>query len=123
MKIPSSLVGDLVIILLCAAAVGFFVFALGQNTGNGYVSVQTADGVYRYSLKNDRSVTVTGPLGDTIIEIRGGKARIVDSACPNKTCTFQSPIDRSGSFIACLPNHVLLTVVGPMPQEIDDVAY
>ena len=35
MKIPSSLVGDLVIILLCAAAVGFFVFALGQDTGNG----------------------------------------------------------------------------------------
>jgi len=121
MKIPGSLAGDIIIIILCAAAV-FFVFASSQN-GGGYVSVQTSDGIYRYPLDSDRLFTVTGPLGDTIIEIRDGKARIVDSACPNKTCTFQTPIDRSGSFIACLPNRVLLTVVGPALEEVDDVAY
>ncbi|NLZ77849.1 MAG: NusG domain II-containing protein [Spirochaetales bacterium] len=123
MKIPSSLAGDILIIVLCATAVVLFIFAQGQDTGSGYLSVQTADGIYRYSLKSDRSIVVKGPLGDTHIEIREGKARIVDSACPNKTCTIQSPIDRSGSFIACLPNHVLLTIVGPMSEEIDDVAY
>lgn len=122
MKIPGSLVGDIIIIILCAAMV-FFVFASSQNSGSGYVSVQTSDGIYRYSLDSDRLFTVTGPLGDTIIEIQDGKARIIDSACPNKTCTFQTPIDRSGSFIACLPNHVLLTVVGPALEEVDDVAY
>lgn len=122
MKIPGSLAGDIIIIILCALAV-FFVFASSQNSGSGYVSVQTPDGIYRYSLDSDRLFTITGPLGDTIIEIRDGKARIIDSACSTKTCTFQTPIDRSGSFIACLPNHVLLTVVGSMNEEVDDVAY
>lgn len=122
MKIPGSLAGDIIIIILCAVAV-FFVFASSQNSGSGYVSVQTSDGIYRYSLDSDRLFTITGPLGDTIIEIRDGKARIIDSACSTKTCTFQTPIDRSGSFIACLPNHILLTVVGSMNEEVDDVAY
>lgn len=122
MKIPSSLVGDILIIIICIAAV-LFVFTMTQSGGSGYVSVQTDSGMYRYSLKNDQSVTVKGPLGDTFIEIQGGKARIVDSACANKTCTFQAPIEKSGSFIACLPNHVLLTIVGQPLVEVDDVAH
>ena len=122
MKISRSFVGDILIIALCALAL-LFIFTLTQRGGSGYLSVQTTEGLYRYSLATNQRFSVSGSLGETIIEINGGKARIIDSACLNKTCTFQAPIEKSGSFIACLPNHVLLTIVGEPSLEVDDVAH
>ncbi|MCK9548232.1 MAG: NusG domain II-containing protein [Sphaerochaeta sp.] len=113
---------DLLIFLLLALAV----VLIGMKTysgGSGYVEVRTHQAVYRYALSNDLEVTVDGPLGPTAIRIAGGKASIIDSSCPTKSCTLQRPIASSGQWIACLPNQVLLTIVGATADtEVDDVA-
>jgi hypothetical protein len=46
-----------------------------------------------------------------------------DSACPTKSCTHQKPIFSASGWIACLPNQVLLTIVGESAEamEVDDV--
>jgi len=118
-----SFIGDSIILLLCILAI----LAISSRTlgeGSGYVQVQTETATYRYSLAVDRDIHVEGPLGDTHIIIEDGAAHIHDSSCPTKSCTFQRPISSARAWIACLPNKVLLTIVGENAAdlEVDDVA-
>lgn len=66
--------------------------------------------VYTLNLSEDREVSVRGPLGNNVVEIRGGKVRMKEASCPNKLCVHQGWIER-GSII-CLPNKVVVTVSG-----------
>lgn len=120
-RYPTLLFDTLIFLLLALSVV-----LIGLKTysgGTGYVEVRTHQTVYRYSLAADQDVTVTGPLGETTIHIAGGKASITDSSCPTKSCTQQRAIALSGQWIACLPNQVLLTIVGKgADTEVDDVA-
>lgn len=61
-----------------------------------------------YPLSEDRLLTVYGPIGDTVIEIKNRRVRVVSSACPNKLCVHQGFI-KKGSII-CLPNRVIITI-------------
>lgn len=61
-----------------------------------------------YPLSQDRLLSVHGPIGDTVIEIKNSRVRVISSACPNKLCVHQGFIKR-GSII-CLPNRVVITI-------------
>ncbi len=118
-----TLIGDTLILISCILAL----VAISRETsreGSGYVQIQSNDATYRYSLEEDRRITVDGPLGETLVVIEDGHAHIEDSACPTKSCTFQKPISNARAWIACLPNQVLLTIVGNDREnlEVDDVA-
>ena len=63
---------------------------------------------YILPLDKDRSVSVEGPLGKTLIEIKNQRVRVTDSPCRNKLCIQQGWV-RSGTII-CLPNRVVITV-------------
>jgi hypothetical protein len=63
---------------------------------------------YTLPLIEDRTVSVDGPAGITVVEIRGKMARIIDSPCQNKLCIQQGWI-ASGALV-CLPNRVVVTV-------------
>ncbi len=117
-----TLIGDSLVFLILALMV--LLLSLKTYGGpSGYVQVRTPSAVYRFALSSDQVVDVDGPLGPTTIRIAGGKASIIDSSCPTKSCTLQRPIASSGQWIACLPNHVLLTIVGSAQStEVDDVA-
>lgn len=118
---PTLLVDTLVLVVLALLVVVIGIKTIGG--GSGYVEVRTYEGIYRYALDADRQLSVSGPLGPTQILIEGGKARITDSSCPTKSCVHQKPIEGSGGWIACLPNQVLLTIVGESAEmEVDDVA-
>lgn len=118
-----TLIADGIIILSCVLALVLITQAT-TATGGGYVQIQSHDSTYRYSLDQDREIVVDGPLGETRIVIEDHAARIVDSACPTKSCTQQKPIKSPNAWIACLPNQVLLTIVGQQENqsEVDDVA-
>ena len=66
--------------------------------------------VYVLPLDRDRTVSVEGPRGRTIVEIRHHRVRIADSPCPNKLCIKQGWIDSGG--LVCLPNKVVVTIGG-----------
>ena len=63
---------------------------------------------YILPLDEDRTVSVEGPLGKTLIEIKERRVRVTDSPCRNKLCIRQGWV-RSGTII-CLPNRVVITV-------------
>lgn len=109
---------DLVIILASAAA--FVASALGVygNAGPSSLVVSGEAGEWLYPLSVDRTVSVPGPLGETVIRIEDGGARIVDSPCANKTCVAAQAIRKPGDWTACLPNGVFMRVDGS--EEGDD---
>ncbi|MDR2392544.1 MAG: NusG domain II-containing protein [Treponema sp.] len=55
-------------------------------------------------------VTVPGPLGDTVVQLEDGRARILSSPCTNQTCVAAGVIQGHGQWIACLPNQVLVSI-------------
>lgn len=70
----------------------------------GKVKVNANGTEYEYSLSQDGIYKVEGALGITVIEIKNKKVRILDSACPNKTCVNQD----FANPIVCLPNKVII---------------
>lgn len=104
---------DLVIALAAAGAIAFSAASVyGPGKGQADVAIKGRDGEWVYPLSADRDITVAGPLGDTLIEIRGKSARITDSPCPNKTCIAAGAIAKPGQWLACLPNRVFVRIEG-----------
>lgn len=64
--------------------------------------------VYILPLDKSKTVSVKGPEGITIIEIKDHKVRVTDSPCNNKLCMQQGWLE-SGA-IVCLPNRVIVTI-------------
>jgi len=65
---------------------------------------------YTFPLKIDRMVSVGGPYGNTVIEIRGRKVRVKEAHCPNQLCVKEGWISKG--VIVCLPNKIVIVVGG-----------
>lgn len=74
------------------------------------------------SLHNARTITINGPLGPSIIEIRDGAARFVTSPCQGKLCIHSGWLRDGGDVTACLPNRISLAVVSTDPR-FDSIAF
>jgi hypothetical protein len=101
-------------IIAATAAVGVLIVFLTkpqEDTVDVRVHI-TAEGAEYAAvpLDEDRIINVPGPLGKTTVEIKGGRVRVLDSPCPNKTCVSQGWVERPGETIVCLPNRVSITV-------------
>lgn len=66
--------------------------------------------VYILPADKEKSVSVEGPEGRTVVEIRDHRVRVTESPCQNKLCIKQGWVE-SGA-IVCLPNRVVITIGG-----------
>ena len=94
--------------LIAAIFLSAAVFSLILNRPQkGSVISVTADGKkYEYSLKQNGTYSVNGPLGKTVFQIMDGKVRIIDSPCAGKQCIHQG----TNLPLVCLPNKVIITI-------------
>lgn len=74
--------------------------------------------VYRLPIDEEKTVSVKGPHGNTIVEIKNHKVRIIESPCPNKLCIQQGWIE-SGA-VVCLPNRVVV-IIGDIDSKDREV--
>lgn len=74
------------------------------------------------NLRTARTLTVTGPLGDTLIEIQPGRARVARDPSPRQLCVKQGWLSRAGEVALCLPNQVSVEIRGAV-RAYDSVAY
>jgi len=102
---------DIGIILSALGVVtaSFFLTWSGLN-GSGMVNVQGENGRWVFPMDAEETLVVSGPLGDTVVEIGGGLARIASSPCANQTCVSVGSIHTAGQWTACLPNRVMLYI-------------
>ena len=79
--------------------------------------IVNANGVqYEYSGEKNGIFTVQGRLGPTTFEIKNGRVKILESACPNKNCVNQG----WNNPLVCLPNKVIITIQNQ--DEIDAIS-
>jgi hypothetical protein len=115
---------DFLAILLSLLAVSAFSIAAyaGNDTAQDVV-IEASGTRWIYPLNADRQERVAGPLGDTVVIIKGGRAFVEDSPCPDKLCVHMPAISRPGQWIGCLPNRVFVRVRGGSGQDIDELSY
>ena len=77
------------------------------------VLVRVGDTVVReLALNRDQSLVVAGRLGETEIEVRDGRVRVVRSPGPYKICIKRGWISRPGEALICLPNRITVEIPG-----------
>lgn len=75
--------------------------------------IRSGDAVWAtLSLDQRRTLEVHGPLGVSRVEVDQGRARFKSSPCRNQYCVHQGWVARAGQVAACLPNRVVLELVG-----------
>jgi hypothetical protein len=112
------------ILIGCLFALNIFLFAqvdLGNRVGSWVVIEVDHKEVERLPLSQNRIVHVTGPIGETEVEIKNGKARVIKSPCNKKLCIKSGYIQYADRFAACLPNRVVVRVLGGAHRGIDAV--
>ena len=115
---------DYLAIAVSLLVIGVFsVHAYAGRNKSGDVVIEASGVQWIYPLNVDRTEVVTGPIGDTIVIIREGKAIVEDSPCPDKLCVHMPAISQPGQWIACLPNRVFVRVKGANGQKIDEISY
>jgi hypothetical protein len=106
----------LVAVLLLAALASFWLLTTGAP-GERIIVEQRGKIIFQAPLDEERTATFAGPLGETVLSIGAGGARIVASSCPHHLCQASGTIGRSGELLACIPNRLLLRVAGAPPKE------
>ena len=93
----------------------------GFNKGDWVVVTVNEKETIRLSLNADQTTHVKGPLGLTEVEIKKGQARIVRSPCKNKVCIKSGYIRYADRVTACIPNRVVVRIVGKNHRGVDAV--
>jgi hypothetical protein len=121
MKLKLLDVSAIVLSLLVIS--GFSVAAYAGKAAARDVVIEASGSKWIYPLDTDRQERIPGPLGDTVVVIKGGTAFVEDSPCPDKLCVHMPAISQPGQWIACLPNRVFMRVRGGSAADIDQLSY
>ena len=106
-----ALVVSLTIFLL------FFLYGRSLSQDDGYLLIQDSEGESLYSMAEDREIVIEGPVGKSIIEIKGGHAGFIYGDCQDQLCVHMGDIEHSGEWAACLPNQVFIMIEGGPDDE------
>ena len=110
----------LVVVILVLAGVGFLIYtSFGKQTA-GIVKV-TVDGELFgiYSLEKEQEIKIN----DTNrMIIKDGQADMIEADCPDQICVDHKTISKNKETIVCLPNKVIIEIVGGEDVEMDAVA-
>ncbi len=116
---------DLIIIVIAIAALPLFYWQLwGPNYPGTDVDIIVAgEKPQRHSLLRNQTLHIHGRLGDSIVAIKNGKAAFIGSPCPNKQCIRSGWLDDNGETSACLPNGIMLSVIGDGIARFDSINF
>ena len=109
---------------LLGVVIASFFFAYSGAKGGGMVFLKGESGEWVFPVDAVETLVVSGPLGDTIVEIGGASARITASPCLNQTCVAAGAVRLPGQWAACLPNRVMLYISeGKSENDVDAAAW
>jgi hypothetical protein len=106
--------GDILILLVAAGLVGASFGAFWGPRGEGHTVLVTVDRrqTTELALDQDGSFDIHGRIGVSTIMVDGGRVRFLDSPCPGRYCVHSGWLRFSGEVAACLPNGVVVEVLG-----------
>lgn len=106
-----------VIAVLCIALfLGLYVFNSNKGTfvqieqNGSVIATLPLDEDAVYNIETNSKITNT-------IEIKDGEASVSYADCPDQICANHAPVSLAGESIICLPNKVVVSVVGSDGNE------
>lgn len=109
--------GDLLIIAAVLVLTGGLAVGIYSAASVDHVEILSAHGTTEsHPAWQAQTLRVDGPLGETLIEIADGAARIVASPCRQKICINRGWLSHAGETAACLPNRISVTLLGDDPR-------
>jgi hypothetical protein len=102
------------IVMLCGLVCVVLAFkAFWNNEDAGRLVIRQDGKIFAsYTLNQDRTLNIHGPMGDSIVQIAHGKARFSRSPCTNQYCVHQGWLNKVGEAAICLPNRISLELMG-----------
>lgn len=95
-------------------------FFLKRNTVNGEAVVLIEGEEYgRYPLSRDCEVEIPGLLGNNVLTIQDGKARMASAVCPDKICMDFGEIHYNTEMIVCRPGSIVVIIENGDVSELD----
>lgn len=91
-----------IILIVISVKIQFF----GKSEGTKKLYIFSDDEKYYYYMDKNKTITIKGKIGITVIEIKDGKFRFKESPCKNKICIHSGWISLENLSVACLPNKV-----------------
>jgi hypothetical protein len=88
-----------------------------QGEGETWVFPLDAGNRQTTGLRFPEALRVSGPIGETVVEIGGGQAWVRSSPCNNQTCVAAGLLHRQGQWTACLPNKVFIYIEGTVDED------
>ena len=73
-------------------------------------------------VRTRRQLEVPGPLGQTLIAIEPGRARVLSDPGPRQYCVRQGWLMRPGEIAICAPNRVSVQITG-RTKVYDSISY
>ena len=107
-RIKNDLV--LILILLTVALSAFFIIESLREDGVSVRVTVNGELAAEYLLSRDGEYVLNG--GTNVLVISNGEAYVKEASCPDGLCINQGKISLSGERIVCLPNRVMIEVIG-----------
>lgn len=110
------------IVLLIGIALLLLIF--NNNETGSKVSVQmNGKEIITFDLDKDITYTIEGDNGAlNTFTIKDGYVDMIDASCPDKVCVEHKSIHHNHETIICLPNQVVLEIIGGEESSIDSIA-
>lgn len=112
----------LAIILILLGCFASYIAAFSGNQGDTVVITVDGKEFGRYPLAKNEHITVkqNGHINEVII--KDGKVSMFFSDCPNQVCVNTGAISKTSQSIVCLPNKVMVEIIGKGKAEYDTIS-
>ena len=106
--------------ILAVAGTCWMLYVILGARGAGVVKVTVDGEVFgTYSLYEEREVQI---YDGNVLRIHDGAAMMQTADCPDQICVKHQCILKNKETIVCLPNKVIVEIVGGKSDELDAVA-
>lgn len=102
-------------------ALGFRLFPSEEDNLQAQITLQ-GNLFTTIPLDHQEFFTIDGVYGPVEIEIEPGKIRVAHVTCPDQICRKTGWISRSGQVIVCIPNQLVIQLIGPK-ENLDAIVY
>lgn len=117
---------DLIVLLVVAAVIVVIACCFFfRKDAEGGMAVVTVDGKEygRYPLSKEQEIPIVIDGEETnLLIIKDGKADVTEADCPDQICVNQKPVSKEHETIVCLPNKVVVEILGGETADLDTIA-
>ena len=104
----------LALLLVIASVAALIIMSASKTDGDSFEITISGELYGVYSLDTDQVIDIGGKC---IVEVSDGEVFMRESNCRDKTCVHMGRISKSGETVICLPNSVVIRVLGESERD------